>query len=280
MIEYRTMVHGDIEAGLSLCRLAGWNQLARDWEVFLKLSPDGCRVAVSGSKVVGTVTTINYENKFSWIGMVLVDPNYQRQGIGIQLLKEGINILEEEEIIKLDSTPAGRRVYLKLGFVDEYRLSRMQTDAVVNISAATTAQPVYGNDLLQLAAFDSNFFGAGRQPLLEWMWEGGQQYSFMVERDNEIQGYCMGRQGYNYTHIGPLVAKDLRIAKELLTAALKNFTGQPVILDATHFEPEWLEWLHAIGFSEQRPFIRMYKVVNKHPGGRQNQFAILGPEFG
>jgi len=188
--------------------------------------------------------------------------------------------LGEEDSIKLDATLTGRRVYLKLGFVDEYHLSRMQRTVPVNVSVATTAKPVYRNDLLQLAAFDRNFFEAGRQPLLEWMWEGGQRFSFIVEQDNEIQGYCMGRQGYNYTHIGPLVAKNLRIAKELLTAALKNCTGQPVILDAMHFEPQWLQWLKAIGFSEQRSFVRMYKGVNKYPEGSQNQFAILGPEFG
>lgn len=280
MIEYRTMVHADIEAGLLFCRLAGWNQLARDWEFFLKHSPDGCRVAVSGNKVVGTVTTIKYENKFSWIGMVLVDPNYQRQGIGIQLLKEGLHILGDQESVKLDATPAGRQVYLKLGFVDEYHLSRMQRTGPVNISATTAAKPLDRNDLLPLPAFDRNFFGAGRQRLLEWMWEGDQRLSFIIKQGNEIQGYCMGRHGYNYTHIGPLVAKNPSIAKELLLEALKNCTSQPVILDATHFEPQWLQWLKAIGFSEQRLFIRMYKGVNKFWAGQQNQFGILGPEFG
>src|SRR2546423_1791180 len=105
MINYRRMVPADIPAGLSLCRSAGWNQLSRDWELFLLMSPDGCCVGKDeNKKVAGTVTTIRYEDHFSWIGMVLVDPERKRQGIGTQLLHEALKILDQEQSIKLDAT--------------------------------------------------------------------------------------------------------------------------------------------------------------------------------
>ena len=47
------MVEGDIPAGLSLCRTAGWNQTKEDWELFLHLSPEGCCVAVVYEMVTG-----------------------------------------------------------------------------------------------------------------------------------------------------------------------------------------------------------------------------------
>lgn len=61
----------DIADGLSLCRMAGWNQLATDWEIFLHLSPNQCIVATSESKVIGTVTTIRYQkkNQLDWNGI-------------------------------------------------------------------------------------------------------------------------------------------------------------------------------------------------------------------
>ena len=125
------MVDGDVPAGLSLCRAAGWNQTVEDWELFLKLSPEGCRVAVDeGGQVMGTVTTVRYEDRFSWIGMVLVDPMRQRQGIGIQLLRESLQVLCEDDTVKLDATPAGRHIYLQLDFTDEYFLSRMEIPRV------------------------------------------------------------------------------------------------------------------------------------------------------
>src|SRR5262245_30623159 len=52
LIEYRHLTLDDVPAGLRLCRIAGWNQLAADWELFLRLSPGGCRAAVCDGNVV------------------------------------------------------------------------------------------------------------------------------------------------------------------------------------------------------------------------------------
>jgi GNAT superfamily N-acetyltransferase len=287
MIAYRTMTTADIAAGLSLCREFRWNQLARDWELFLHLGPDDCRVATMGEQTVGTVTTLRYPNAFSWIGMVLVDSAHQRKGIGIQLLKEALLILRDEPTIKLDATPAGREVYLKLNFVEEYRLSRMVANSIgIPDNADTPANSSSTPELLQkkylpdLIRFDAEIFGADRGPLLQWAAEGAPEYAFLVKEDNKILGYCLGRPGRHFTQIGPVVATDSTVAKELVTAALHRCIGKAVLIDAPHHDPEWIAWLKKIGFGEQRPFIRMYRGSNGSPGIPEKQFAILGPEFG
>jgi GNAT superfamily N-acetyltransferase len=279
MIMYRTMEPNDIPSGLALCRAAGWNQVARDWQIFLHASSFGCRVAASEGKVVGTVATIRYQDYFSWIGMVLVDPNWHRQGIGMQLLIEALQILHRQETIKLDATPAGREVYLKLNFVDEYRLTRMSSTPLKKLEASC-ARPMHKNDLVALMELDHEVFGADRQLLLQWILEGAQQHAFVVEEENQIQGYCLGRQGYNFTQIGPVIAKNAAVARDLVSAALNNCIGTNVITDILHFDPEWMQWLMSIGFTEQRPLVRMYRGSNRFTGVPEKQFAILGPEFG
>ena len=280
MITYRTMTPHDIAGGLSLCRAAGWNQLARDWEIFLRLGPADCRVATQLDKIIGTVTTIRYQDFFSWIGMVLVDPGNQRQGIGMKLLQEALEILRNEETVKLDATPAGREVYLKLNFVDEYRISRMSAIVPAEKLNLSTARSLRKSDLPTLAEMDHEAFGANRQTLLKWILEGAPQYAFILEATNEIQGYCFGRHGYNFTHIGPVFAKNAAVAKNVVSAALHNCIGHPVILDVLHLDVEFNEWLASLGFVEQRPLIRMYKGTNRFPGSPKLQYAILGPEFG
>lgn len=280
MISYRFMKSEDIPAGLALCRAAGWNQLARDWEVFLQLSPEGCLVAVSNNKVIGTVTTIRYQHFFSWVGMVLVDPTYRRQGIGLQLLEKALLALQNELTIKLDATPAGREVYLKLDFVDEYPLSRMVCIHTEKRREESNVRPFNKRDLSAVAAFDREVFGADRHFLLEWMHEGAPQLAFVIEEKGEVQGYCLGRDGYNYTHIGPVIAKDTHTAKSLVSAALNRCLSHAVVLDISHVDTEWKEWLTSIGFTEQRSFNRMYRGNNLFPGIPEKQFALLGPEFG
>jgi len=90
----------------------------------------------------------------------------------------------------------------------------------------------------------------------------------------------LGREGFDYVYIGPVVATELEIAKQLLSAALRNCIGKSVAIDAMHFNKEWIEWLNSIGFAELRPLIRMYRGVNAFPGLPEKQFTILGPEFG
>lgn len=280
-IQFRVMTAEDIPAGLSLCRLARWNQSQRDWELFLTLSPAGCRVAVKGGQVVGTVTTVSYENFVSWIGMVLVDPAERRQGVGTKLLNEALNVLKDQPLIGLDATPAGREVYLKLGFTDECRLSRMET-IVAGLAADVTnpARPMTEADLPKVFELDRNVFGADRSQTLEWLFAAAPNLAWVLPCEAGIVGFVFGRHGFNFEHLGPVVAENVQTARQLVSACLAGQAGKPFIVDAAHHEPEWLSWLESVGFKEQRPFIRMFRGEAKRPGMPEKQFAILGPEFG
>ncbi len=282
MVVYREMTPEDIPAGLALCRSAGWNQTSRDWEFFIRIHPGGSQVAVEeDGMVVGTVATLRYRDHFSWISMVLVDPTKQRQGIGIQLLRESLRILCDDDTVKLDATPSGREIYLQLNFVDEYPLTRMHNGALSTATLpASSARPVCRNDLTTLQQFDREVFGADRGNVLEWLVEGAPQYAFLLEEQGNISGYCFGRQGYHFTHIGPVVSRTPDGAKQILSAALRTCGGKQIIIDALKHSAPWTDWLTSIGFEAQRPLMRMYRGTNAHPGLPQFQFAILGPEFG
>ncbi len=279
---FRDMTPADIAAGLELCRAARWNQTGRDWELLLRLSPEGCRVALMDERVVGTVATARYEDRFAWIGMVLVDPAERGQGIGAQLMAEALDVLKDMPSIRLDATPAGHAVYQRLDFVDEYRLSRMET--VVSSQGlmlrSNPARPMTKDDLPAVAVFDREVFGADRRLTLVWMFDGAPEYAWVIEERGQIIGYTFGRRGFNFEHLGPVVAHDQQTARLLVSACLNHQSGKPFIIDASHHDADWRAWLESIGFREQRPFIRMFYRDNPYPGLPPKQFGILGPEFG
>jgi GNAT superfamily N-acetyltransferase len=272
----------DIVAGLELCRAARWNQTRRDWEQFLRLSPAGCRVAVRDELVVGTVATVHYENRFSWIGMVLVAPDERGQGIGSRLMTEALDVLKDSPSIRLDATPAGHAVYRKLGFVDEYRLSRMET--VVSPQDLglqdNLARPMTEEDLPAVAVLDREIFGADRRVTLDWMLAGAPEYAWVIAKRGQISGYMFGRHGIKFEHPGPVVAHDQQSAQHLISACLKQQVGRRFILDAAQDKADWRAWLESIGFREQRYLIRMFYRDNPYPSLPSKQFSILGPEFG
>ena len=279
------MTKYDIPAGLRLKELAGWNQTAADWNRFLDASPQGCFVAEVGGKVCGTATTISFENKFAWIGMVLVDPEYRSQGIGTKLLERTIEYLDQQKMptMKLDATPQGKPLYEKLGFVTEYGIERWvlkkhpnagATNADPNRAALTTAQ------LESILAKDREVFGADRSSLLLSLRQESPDFGMGVWDGGKLCGYTFGRRGSFADHFGPWMAGNSSAARELLDEFLARSTRESLIVDCLTGNPAALELLRTAGFTYARTLTRMYRGRNDYPGNPAALCAILGPEFG
>jgi GNAT superfamily N-acetyltransferase len=279
MISLRSMNIADIRAGLSLCRHSGWNQVYEDWLFFLQVSPEGCFVAVDkDDNVTGTVTTITYEKRFAWIGMVLVDPSRRREGIGTALLMKAIDFLSDIPCIKLDATPAGREVYLQNEFYDEFSLGRYLCNTNIPVNESTSGTHVISDgDMDFISDTDKQLFGADRTKLLASM---RQRHPYLAITNENRTAYCFGREGHLFYHIGPVVAQSLDDAKRVCLAALLGCAGRPVIMDITHHSAPWINWVRSIGFSEQRPFTRMFRGANYYKAEPASYFAVAGPEFG
>jgi GNAT superfamily N-acetyltransferase len=281
----RTMTKHDIPAGLRLKELAGWNQTAADWNRFLDASPEGCFVAEVEGEVRGTATTISFENKFAWIGMVLVDPEYRSRGIGTKLLERTIEYLDHEKMptMKLDATPQGKPLYEKLGFVTEYGIERWvlkrapQADLEIADSKRVLLSPAQLGSIL---GKDREVFGADRSPLLRSLYEETPQYAMSVCSRGTLQGYTFGRKGSFADHLGPWMAEDSATARSLLHGFLARCSRETLIVDCLTANAVAVELLRTSGFSYARTLTRMCRGSNSYPGNPDTLCAILGPEFG
>jgi GNAT superfamily N-acetyltransferase len=282
MDSLRKMTGSDIPAGLRLCRASGWNQLETDWRLFLELSPTGCYVAMQDDgEVIGTVATICYERRFSWIAMVLVDPRVRGQGAGTRLFEAALDLLSGMPCIRLDATPAGARIYREFGFEEECGMSRMK--AVVKAPAfiqSPRVRRMEPTDFAGVCSLDRHVFGADRSPLLRANFERAPDYAWVAVAGSRIDGFSLGRHGHNCEHLGPVVSHDQGTARELVSTCLVFQEDRPFLMDAPRSSPEWIEWLASKGFAEERPFKRMSRGANQYPGEPDRQFAAFGPECG
>ena len=275
----RTMTTDDIPAGMRLKDLAGWNQTPADWRCFLEGSPRGCFAAEVEGKVVGTAATIVYEERFAWIGMVLVDPEFRGRGIGTRLLEKTIEHLDGIGIrtMKLDATPAGRPIYQKLGFEDEYEIERwLLKRSMPQAAQAPRPHPV-SDAVLQL---DREIFGGDRGSLLRSLASENPDFARAIEREGEIAGYTFGRRGTLADHLGPWMARDEETATQLLDKFLGRSSRETVFVDALKERRFVSRELLARGFKVSRPLTRMVRGPNPYPGRPDLLCAILGPEFG
>lgn len=277
----RPLTEADIPRCQELRAAVGWNQTEADWRRFLSYDPNGCFVAEAKGRVVGTACTIAYEDRFGWVAMVIVDPAHRRSGIGTRLLKKGIEHLSNQGLtVKLDATPAGKMLYDTLGFEDEYGAARMECGEPVPQPAEFECGRLTLEHLDELDAYDRAIFGASRRNVLESYLRIYPDYGYCVRLNGAIAGYILAREGMNAFHPGPWAAEDATIAHSLLSTLLTQREPERVFIDIVAPNPLIRSMLESMGFREQRPFIRMYRGENRHPGDPKRVYAMSGPELG
>ncbi len=283
-INIRKLKKQDIPDAMRLVYAEGWNQTENDWQVLVGGARNVCVAAETEGKLVGTATAINYNNNVAWIGMVLVDREYRGRGISKILLSALMDMLETCKSVKLDATPAGQKVYEKLGFNNEFIIHRMvrnpgPLETQISGDDVTPVLPV--KDLLKEAVlFDKLVFGANRGVLLRMLAEQYPDLSGVIVEGGKISGYSLGRVGSRYMQIGPVSAGSAGVAKKLVLSVLKLKCQLSVVVDVLDSKKELISWLESLGFAVQRPFTRMFLGENLFPGLAEKQFLICGPEYG
>jgi len=263
------MTAADIPAGLRLCRAARWNQLEADWRLFVE-PPSGPWLIERDGAVIGTSAVARYDN-LAWVAMMLVDPAERRAGHGARLLTAALDAAAGAPCIGLDATPLGEGLYRRFGFVESYGLMRMRWDGVLASSAAPSAGMIAGAADHGSApqVMDREVFGADRGRLLADLARRAPESASVVEGS----GYCFGRPGFLYHQLGPVVANDPDTATALFRQAL---AAHACTMDVPQ---DKIAWAKALGFVEERPFVRMFRRGHRHPGDPSRIYAIAGPEF-
>lgn len=285
-VTLRKLTKSDLSDAMRLKDAEGWNQTENDWEVFLKGARNVNFVAKSEGKTVGTVTAINFENKVAWLGMMIVDKAYRGMGISKNLMTTAIEGLKRGHCksIKLDATPLGRPVYVKLGFFEEYTIYRLihpnlNLQLLPEMDTAGI-EPAAEKDIQDIIDLDAGVFGANRSDLILHMINNNPEKSFVLKENGKIKGFALGRDGDRFTQVGPVVAVHDSDAERLTGKALQSLDGQPVVIDLLADKGFLLNRLVKSGFENQRPLYRMYLEHNPYPGKPQYLYAICGPEFG
>ena len=278
-VRLREMTTGDIAAAHRLSREAGWNQTEAEWRLLLDLNPWRFVAATADGGVVGTGGAACYGTALAWVCMILVEPQWRGRGIGKRLVEDVLDRVGNVARIGLDATPAGRPVYLRLGFEEVFTLRRMAAPAAEVSPSRSDATTLSGTDDLEaVLEMDRELFGADRTAVLRWMF--ARSGGWCVRGAGGVAGYGFLREGQHSRHLGPVVASDVASAQAIVTAALAAGDGRPLLIDVPARAADWPGVLEGLGFREQRPLLRMFREGARPPGDPRLQWAILGPEFG
>jgi len=308
-LSIRAVVTRDMPDLLRLVESVGWNQTEADWQNLMGLAPEGCRVMVNQGRAVGSVSVLRYEDQLAWIGMLIVDPAWRRQGIATRMLHDAIAAAGDVSCVKLDATPEGQKVYEQHGFVAEFPLGRWVAAAPRPGGGAgdSAVRAMSIDDLPAVNRLDRQAIGVDRAGLLQRLYEQAPELAWVVADGPQagaagttgsgtIRGFCLGRRGRRLTQVGPIVIDATRgastsattspvnVATSLLEAAARQCGVQPVAVDAVQLDDAaheaWIDQLQSMGFARERPLMRMARPANAVTGCPDAMFAVAGYEFG
>ncbi len=283
MGELRAMTGDDVAAGLELCRLAGWNQIAADWQRLLDLEPEGVFVVEDGGRACATASVVAHGTRTAWIGMILVHPEYRRRGLASALMNRCIETLQSRgvESIKVDATDQGRQVYLKLGFADERPIWRYAGTRPPGGEPDPSARPIGDGDWKAIARCDDAVFGADRSALLKHLADEGP--SAIVSGPGEgrdIGAYGFARPGFCGSYLGPVVAADGQSARRVVLALLAELPEGELYWDVQPDDAQARCLVEAMGLVVDRKLTRMVLGRKVNAGQVNRVFATAGFELG
>ena len=268
---------GHLPEALRLTEQSRWNQTERDWLRLLQCPPGGCFGAFLDGRLIGTVTTVVYGRELAWIGMMLVDSEYRRRGLGTRLMQTALKYLQRIGVnsVKLDATPAGRPLYESLGFRSEGLIERWEGRGRPGVKKNGLAW----NEGLRLAvyAFDQRAFGADRTWMLASLIADSPVAPLVaMTPDGQLEGFALARPGRQAFYIGPVAARSRETALVLLDEILGRLAGKKVTLDFnTGFGPG-SEVPAVRGLVKQRELTQMASARRARRGSRTGLWARPG----
>lgn len=272
-----TLAPRNIDDACTLVAEAGWNQTADDWAMMIEAG-HGVGLEDDDERLVASALTLPYGTEFGWISMVLVAKNWRRKGIASSLLRDCIrNHLDAGRVPVLDATPAGEKVYERLGFTGQFTIRRWETARPgAGHRDPEGVREISPDDLTRLIAYDRDVFQGDRASVLLDIGIRRGAHGWVLERE---QGYLLSREGRLARQLGPLCADSEVGAHALIAAALGHFS-EPVFVDVPDRHTGITDVLAERGFTPQRPFRRMFKGDGRGFGDIDRTFALAGPELG
>jgi predicted GNAT family N-acyltransferase len=275
--QLRLMNVGDVAAAVELSCTAGWNQTSEDWHMLLELAPDGCFGVEADGRLVATTTSLCYQQRLAWIGMVLTHPKYRGRGFARRLICAALDRLESMRIetIKLDATEHGRPLYESFGFQAEQPVERWSRSGLPRLQAPET-RPAESKDPSSLSqvlrVLDSQAFVADRSIMLHEL----AQRSILHPSPN---AFLFARAGRATEYLGPCIAADPAAARAVIARAVNTSAHTGWSWDLLPANKDGVTLASELGFIRQRCLTRMVRGKPLH-GRDEMVYAIAGFELG
>lgn len=253
----RAMRPDEISLAIDWAAAEGWNPGLADAPCFASVDAEGFLIGELDGEPAATVSCVNYDERFAFLGFYIVHPDLRGKGLGLRIWNAAI-AHAGARVIGLDGVTAQQANYRKSGFQLAY--ANVRYGGTVAAPAAPRADIVALSEVpfAAVEADDATAFPARRYAFLRaWIGSPGHAGCALL-RDGRLAAWGVIRPCRTGFKIGPLLADDRAGAEAVLSALIAKAGGGEVFLDVPGINREAAALAQDFGLAPVFETARMY----------------------
>jgi len=257
---FRVRVMRPDEVGLAADWAAaeGWNPGLADAACFTTVDADGFLIGELDGEPAATISVINYDSRFAFLGFYIVRPDLRGRGYGWRIWQAGM-AHAGDRVVGLDGVVAQQENYQRSGFALAHRNIRFGGRIAAPAAADASTVTSIGDELFEaIAAEDARVFPAPREQFLRAWLRAPSHLGRAIVRDGELAAWGVIRPCRTGWKIGPLDAGDATSADAVFAALVAAAGGGEIFLDVPEPNRAAVALARARGLTPVFETARMY----------------------
>jgi Acetyltransferase (GNAT) domain/Acetyltransferase (GNAT) family len=253
----RVMRPEEIALAAEWAAAEGWNPGLADPACFATVDDKGFFIGERDGEPVSTLSVVNYDDRFSFLGFYIVRPDLRGRGYGLRTWTAGLEHARARTV-GLDGVVAQQDNYRKSGFALAYRNIRFGGTGVSATPPSGAVIDLADIPFAKIEADDATVFPAARAAFLRcWILAPGH-LGRALERDGRLAAWGVIRPCRRGAKIGPLVADDRSAAEEVFDALVAASGAGEIYLDVPEPNRDAVALAQARGLAAVFETARMY----------------------
>src|SRR5712692_5275857 len=187
-LRIRAMRPDDLAVAADWAAAEGWNPGHRDAECFATVDPHGFLIGELDGAPAATISCVNYDKRFAFLGFYIVRPELRGRGYGLRIWNAAI-AHAGTRAIGLDGVVAQQENYQKSGFVLAYPNIRYGGRVAPWATPPAGVVPLADLAFATVAADDATVFPAPRAAFLRAWIEARGHVGRALLRDSRLAAW-------------------------------------------------------------------------------------------